>query len=161
MPPGLCYNLGMNPLLKILPPIWFALLLGAGLLIHFFVPAARVFEFGDTIIGIGLIVFGLVISMYSSSLFAKEKTEILPTSETNSVLVTYGPYNYTRNPMYVGLVAQLFGAAVWVGTLPLYICAVLFFCLFNFVIVPFEEEKLRRIFGDQYHSYRTKVRRWL
>lgn len=150
----------MNPFLKILPPIWFFLLLGAGLLVHSCVPAARVFVFGDTIIGIGLIVFGLVISMYSSSLFAKEKTEILPTSETNRFLVTYGPYNYTRNPMYLGLIAQLFGAAVWVGTLPLYVAAVLIFCLFNFVIVPFEEGKLHRIFGDQFVSYRGTVRRW-
>lgn len=151
----------MNPLIKILPPIWFFLLLGIGLLVHFFVPAARVFEFGDTIIGIGLIVFGLVFSSYSSALFAKEKTELLPTSETNRVLVTYGPYNWTRNPMYVGLIAQLLGAAVWVGTLPLYVAVVVYFCIFNFVIIPFEEGKLSRIFGERYASYRGKVRRWV
>lgn len=151
----------MNPLLRILPPVWFFGFLGAGLLVHFFVPGARVFEFGDTIIGIGLVVFGLVFAMYPSSLFAKEKTEILPTSETNRVLITYGPYRYTRNPMYVGMVAGLFGAAVWVGTLPLYAAALIYFCLFNFVIIPFEEGKLHRIFGDEYAAYRRAVRRWL
>jgi protein-S-isoprenylcysteine O-methyltransferase Ste14 len=150
----------MNPLLKILPPMWFFILLGIGLLVHFFVPAARVFDFGDTIIGIGLLVFGLVFSMYPSSIFAKEKTEILPTSETNRVLITYGPYGWSRNPMYVGMVAALLGAAVWVGTLPLYVAVVVFFCIFNFVIIPFEEGKLDRIFGEQYASYRKKVRRW-
>ncbi len=151
----------MNPFLKIVPPVWFFTLLGAGLLVHFFVPSARVFEFGDTIIGIGLLVFGLVFSMYPSSLFAKEKTEILPTSESNRVLITYGPYNYTRNPMYVGMVAALFGAAVWVGTLPLYVAAATYFCLFNFGFIPFEEAKLQRIFGEQYTEYRRRVRRWL
>ena len=151
----------MNPLLKIVPPVWFFMLLGIGLVVHFFVPAARVFYFGDTIIGIGLLVFGLVFSMYPSSLFAKEKTEILPTSETNRFLITYGPYNWTRNPMYMGMVTALFGVAVWVGTLPLYIAVLLFFCIFNFVIIPFEEAKLHRIFGEQYGAYRNKVRRWL
>ncbi len=151
----------MNPLLKILPPIWFAVLLGVGLLLHRYVPATRVFEFGDTIIGIGLIVFGLVISNYSSALFSREKTEILPTSSTNSKLITYGPYKWSRNPMYVGMLSMLFGVAVWIGTLPLYVCTVAFFCIFNFVFMPFEEAKLHRIFGDEYAAYRGKVRRWL
>jgi protein-S-isoprenylcysteine O-methyltransferase Ste14 len=151
----------MNPLLRLVPPLWFFTLLGTGLLVHFFVPAARIFEFGDMIIGIGLIVFGLVISNYSSSLFSKEKTEILPTSETNRTLITYGPYNWTRNPMYLGMVAMLFGAAVWVGTLPLYVAVVIYFCVLNFAFVPFEEAKLHRIFGDQYAAYRRTVRRWL
>lgn len=151
----------MNLVLKILPPMWFFGLLGTGLAVHFFVPAARVFQFGDTMIGIGLLVFGLVFAMYPSSLFAKEKTEILPTSESNRVLITYGPYNWSRNPMYIGMVAGLFGAAVWVGTLPLYLAAVIYFCILNFVFVPFEESKLTRIFGEQYTAYRSKVRRWL
>lgn len=151
----------MNPLVRILPPIWFVIFISTGYLVHYFVPAARVFDFGDTIIGIGLIVFGLVISNYSSVLFAREKTEILPTSATNSKLITYGPYHYTRNPMYLGMIAILFGVAAWVGTLPLYVAAVVFFCLFNFVIIPFEEGKLSRIFGEQYGTYKKKVRRWL
>lgn len=151
----------MNPLLRIVPPVWFFGLLGIGLAVHSFVPAARVFDFGNNVIGIGLIVFGMVFAMYSSSLFAKEKTEIFPTSESNRVLITYGPYSYTRNPMYVGMVAGLFGAALWVGTLPLYIAAVIYFCLFNFVIIPFEEGKLHRIFGESYSAYRLKVRRWM
>lgn len=150
----------MNPILKILPPMWFFILLSIGLLAHYYVPAARVFEFGDTMIGIGLIVFGLVFSMYPSSLFAKEKTEILPTSETNRVLITYGPYKWSRNPMYVGMVAMLLGAAVWVGTFPLYAAVVVYFCIFNFVIIPFEEGKLHRIFGEEYAAYKGKVRRW-
>lgn len=150
----------MNPLLKILPPMWFFGLLGGGLAVHYFVPAARMFQFGDTVIGIGLLVFGVVFAMYPSSLFAKEKTEILPTSETNRVLITYGPYKWSRNPMYVGMIAGLGGAAVWVGTLPLYIAVVIYFCVLNFVFIPFEEAKLHRIFGEQYAAYKGKVRRW-
>jgi protein-S-isoprenylcysteine O-methyltransferase Ste14 len=151
----------MNPLLRILPPIWFFLLLGMGLLVHLYLPAARVFTYPYPVAGILLVFAGLVLSMYASSLFSKEKTEILPTSASNSKLVTYGPFTYTRNPMYLGLVLQLLGAAIWVGTLPLFIATTAYFFLFNFVFIPFEEAKMSRIFAQDYDAYRRKVRRWL
>ncbi len=151
----------MNPLLKILPPIWFFLFLFGGLAVHYFVPSARVFDISYPIIGITLVVFGLVLPMYASSIFSKEGTEILPTSETNSKLVTYGPFKYTRNPMYLGLVTALLGVAVWVGSLPMFVAAALDFCVLNFVFIPFEEAKMSRIFGGEYENYRVKVRRWI
>lgn len=151
----------MNPLLRIVPPIWFFLLLGAGLLVHAYVPVARVFVAPYSILGIILLVFGQGFSMYASALFSKEKTEILPTSASNAKLVTYGPFAYSRNPMYLGMVLGLFGVALWVGTLPLFVAVVIFFCLLNFVFIPFEEKKLSRIFGSVYESYCHRVRRWI
>lgn len=151
----------MSYFLKILPPIWYFLFLIAGFLVHFYIPTARVFTFPYPIVGIVLLIAGQAISMYASALFAKEKTEILPTSETNRKLVTYGPFNYSRNPMYVGMVLSMLGIAVWVGTLPMFVAAVLDFCILNFVFIPFEEAKLSRIFGASYEAYRAKVRRWI
>ncbi len=148
-------------MLKILPPIWYFFFLITGLLVHFLIPAARVFTFSYPIIGIIILVAGQALSMYASSLFSKEKTEILPTSETNSKLVTYGPFNYSRNPMYLGMVVSLLGIALWVGTLPMFVAAALDFCVLNFVFIPFEESKMSRIFGASYEAYRHKVRRWL
>jgi protein-S-isoprenylcysteine O-methyltransferase Ste14 len=150
----------MNPLLKILPPIWYFIFLVSGLLVHFFVPVARVFDVSYPMIGIALFVAGQVFSMYASSLFSKEKTEILPTSATNTKLVTYGPFGYTRNPMYLGMVVSLLGVAIWVGTLPMFVAAFLDFCVLSFAFIPFEETKMSRIFGSEYDAYRQKVRRW-
>jgi protein-S-isoprenylcysteine O-methyltransferase Ste14 len=150
----------MNPLLKILPPIWYFIFLITGLLVHFFVPAARVFDVSYPAIGITLFVAGQVFSMYASSLFSKEKTEILPTSPTNTKLVTYGPFAYTRNPMYLGMLISLLGVAIWVGTLPMFVAVFLDFCVLNFAFIPFEEAKMSRIFGSEYDAYRQKVRRW-
>ena len=151
----------MNRLLKVLPPIWYFIFLVTGLLVHFFVPDARVFTFSYPIVGIVLLIAGQALSMYASSLFSREKTEILPTSTTNTKLVTYGPFAYSRNPMYLGMVLGLLGIAVWVGTLPMFVAAVLDFCILNFVFIPFEEVKMSRIFGASYDSYRHKVRRWI
>lgn len=151
----------MYTLLRIVPPAWFFFFLLLGLLVHFFVPAAHVITLSYPIVGIALLVAGLVFTMYSSSLFAKEKTEILPTSVTNRMLITYGPFHYSRNPMYLGLVIGLLGAAMWVGTLPVYLATIFYFCVLNFAFIPFEESKLSRIFGAEFEAYRQKVRRWL
>ena len=155
----------MNPLLKILPPIWFFIFLGLGLLAHFFVPASRVFDISSPlgwIAGGVLFAASFGLSLYASGIFSKEKTEILPISETNRVLVTYGPYEYTRNPMYMGMVGQLVGVALMcMGSLPLLLAALADFLVLNFVFIPFEEAKMQRLFGESYASYRSKVRRWL
>jgi protein-S-isoprenylcysteine O-methyltransferase Ste14 len=148
-------------MLKILPPIWYFIFLIAGLLVHFYIPVARVFTFSYPIVGIVLLIAGQALSMYASALFSKEKTEILPTSETNSKLVVYGPFKYSRNPMYLGMVLSLLGIAVWAGTLPMFVAAFLDFCVLNFVFIPFEERKMSRIFGASYEEYRHKVRPWI
>lgn len=148
-------------MLKIVPPIWFISFLILGLAVHFFVPAARIFSFSLPYLGVALFVASFGFTLYASSLFSKEKTEILPTSPTNRVLITYGPYKFTRNPMYLGMVGALLGVGLMVGTLPAYLIALAQFLVLNFVHIPFEEQKMARIFGEQYLTYKKKVRRWL
>ncbi len=149
---------------KVLPPIWFVLFLGSALLVHFFVPALRVFDLQvpyGTIIGLLLFFLGFYLPLWASKIFAEEKTEILPTSPTNRVLVTRGPFLFSRNPMYLGTVVMLFGIAVIIGTLPMFAAAFAQFLVMNFIFIPFEEEKMRRQFNDAFTDYTKRVRRWL
>lgn len=78
-----------------------------------------------------------------------------------SALVTHGIYQYTRNPMYVGMAMVLLGGIIRIGS-PLGIISVLFFVWYitRFQIKP-EEEMLRKIFKEEYESYCRKVRRWV
>ena len=58
--------------------------------------------------------------------------------ETSSVLVTSGPYRFTRNPMYVGLALAYLGetgALLQVWPLPL---LVLVLAYVNWCVVPVE-----------------------
>jgi protein-S-isoprenylcysteine O-methyltransferase Ste14 len=151
----------MLNLLRIYPPVWLLVLLAAAIAAHYLVPESRVFDVSYPVLGILLIVIGFAGANVASAFFRKEGTEILPTSETNSVLVTHGLYKYTRNPMYLGMVITLLGAAFIGGTLPFFLAALADFLILNFVFIPFEEKKLERIFGEQYLSYKRSVRRWL
>jgi protein-S-isoprenylcysteine O-methyltransferase Ste14 len=155
----------MNPLLKILPPIWYLLFLGAALVAHFYFPASHVFDFSDSIwfavVGGAVFLGSFALTLNASRIFAIEKTEILPTSETNKTLVTYGPYKRTRNPMYLGMVLSLIGVAIWLGTLPMFLAAFADFLVLNFVFIPFEEAKMARQFGASFEAYKKSVRRWI
>ena len=94
-------------------------------------------------------------------LFRREGTEIDPTSPTNRKLVTSGPYQFTRNPMYLGLVILTLGVALWVGAWPMFIAPVAIFATANWFHIPFEEAKMRRQFGATYEDYVERVRRWV
>jgi protein-S-isoprenylcysteine O-methyltransferase Ste14 len=92
--------------------------------------------------------------------FKEHKVAICPTDETD-YLITDGVYRLTRNPMYLGMILMLFAIAVFVGTLPFYVAAFLFFTIINWVFCPYEEDKLTRVFRQDYADYRTQVRRWI
>lgn len=73
------------------------------------------------------------------------------------VLVTTGPYAYTRNPMVLGALFVLLGIALLrrsvtaVALIPLLAgCAAAY-------LVLFEEKALRQRFGDEYEAYRRSV----
>jgi protein-S-isoprenylcysteine O-methyltransferase Ste14 len=145
--------------LKIPPPIWelVMLLLAYG--------ADRVLApsviFRSTLLAVVTGALGLLLSLWGERTFAAEGTDIIPASPTNKKLVTRGPFRYTRNPMYLGLVLIGLGFAFYFGTLPFYLVPVLLFLLCNFSFIPFEEAKMQRQFGDQYTDYLHHVRRWV
>lgn len=150
-----------SALLTIVPPIWFLSFLFLGVALHYLVPTTRLFDLSSSWAGAVLFGAGFALTLYASSIFSKEKTEILPTSPANRVLVTSGPFRFTRNPMYLGMVVALVGTALFFGSLPLYLVPVAQFLVLNFVFIPFEEQKMARQFGAAYEDYKQKVRRWL
>jgi protein-S-isoprenylcysteine O-methyltransferase Ste14 len=112
-------------------------------------------------LGILLIVLGVIAPVWAIRKFRHEGTEVSPTSPTNRQLVTVGPYRWTRNPMYLGLVVITFGIALWVGSWPMLAAPVAVFATANFVHIPHEEAKMRRQFGAAYDAYVQRVRRWV
>ena len=76
-------------------------------------------------------------------------------------LVVRGPYQYVRNPMYLGAGLALAGAALFYETAVLWAYAGGFLLLLHLFVVWYEEPTLRRTFGPDYDEYCRKVRRWL
>ena len=76
-------------------------------------------------------------------------------------LVTKGPYQFVRNPMYIGAGFALIGAALFYEFLSLLGYVGMLFVATQSFIVFYEEPTLKRTFGDEYVDYCRKVRRWL
>jgi protein-S-isoprenylcysteine O-methyltransferase Ste14 len=115
---------------------------------------------GVGIAGGALFLVGAVVAGWSLVIFRRERTTTVP-GRVSSKLVTWGPYGFSRNPMYVGLVLAYAGEAgllrqVWpLVLLPLTVAYV------NGIVIPLEESRLREVFGEEYEAYRSRVRRWL
>jgi protein-S-isoprenylcysteine O-methyltransferase Ste14 len=153
-------NSSKPSLIVVIPtPIWAALILAA----LYFVGDLLGWQSGpqSSAAGAAVIALGLAFSAWGVLTFRGVGTEVMPSSPANTALVTYGPYAVTRNPMYVGMVTISLGVALLVGAPLLFAAPVLLFLLDNFVIIPFEEAKMERQFGDAYRAYKAKVRRWI
>jgi protein-S-isoprenylcysteine O-methyltransferase Ste14 len=76
-------------------------------------------------------------------------------------LVTRGPYQFVRNPMYIGAGLALIGAALFYESLSLLGYVGILFLIVHSFVIWYEEPTLRRTFGNDYEEYCRKVRRWL
>lgn len=105
-------------------------------------------------------VVGFCLALWGERTFVHAGTELMPSSPTNSKLVTNGPFRYTRNPMYSGLLLAMFAVALYFGTWPFYAAVVLLFVLIQAAFIPFEEAKMERQFGAAFGEYKSHTRRW-
>lgn len=74
-----------------------------------------------------------------------------------SVLVTAGPYAYTRNPMVLGYLIILLGVAFLAHSPSGVVAIPILAGLFYLYIVAFEEKALVARFGADYEQYRRSV----
>ncbi len=74
-------------------------------------------------------------------------------------LVVRGPYRYSRNPMYLGVLGVIFGWSILRRGLLPYLGAVC--VIFNLFIRLYEEPHLTKIFGQDYTAYCESVPRWI
>ena len=81
--------------------------------------------------------------------------------EEPRALVLNGLYQRTRNPMYLGVTALVFGEALLLGNVALCIYTIALWIFFHGVIVFVEEPHLRVRHGEQYTVYCSRVPRWL
>lgn len=85
----------------------------------------------------------------------------VPTNRPTTALVTTGPYRFSRNPIYVGMLLLLAGVGVAVDSVWIVALAVPFALVLRFGVIAREERYLEAKFADAYRAYRARVRRWI
>ncbi|MEL6476481.1 MAG: isoprenylcysteine carboxylmethyltransferase family protein [Pseudomonadota bacterium] len=110
--------------------------------------------------GRALVLLGILLAIWSAIAFRAARTTIIP-KERPSALVETGPYQYSRNPIYVADLMILAGWCLTLGApLALILLAPFWWVLQTRFILP-EEEILTEDLGEPYLDYKSRVRRWL
>lgn len=94
--------------------------------------------------------------------FRRARTTVNPVApDTATSLVTAGPHQLSRNPMYVGMAGLLLAHAVARGN-GLAVMPVLgFVAVIDRGQIPAEEAAMAGLFGRDYAEYAARVPRWL
>ncbi|MCB1694928.1 MAG: isoprenylcysteine carboxylmethyltransferase family protein [Pseudomonadales bacterium] len=144
----------------IYPPVWLLLGLIAIFALNELYPLSRFTGLPAQLVGGAIIVVGLVLLVVANGLFVRAGTDIIPFRNV-STLVTGGVYRYTRNPMYLGMVAVLLGCAITVGAASALLVPLVFAVIIQARFIVPEEQMLRSAFPEQYPAYCQRVRRWM
>lgn len=110
---------------------------------------------GPGITGVSFIVF------WWSVITMRMAGATLPTHKPSTVIVSHGPYRFSRNPIYVAMLLLIIGIACWLNSAWFLVVAPVFVGLITAGVIVREEQYLSEKFGSEYDSYRTRVRRWL
>ena len=125
-------------------------------------PSANLPLPGRRLIALVALLGGIAVFVAGGVEFKRAKTTVNPlTPEKTASIVSTGVYRLTRNPMYLGMATALLGVALWWGSAPGFLL-VAAFCAYitRFQIQP-EERALSALFGEQFITYMSQVRRWI
>ena len=145
---------------RLVPPVYLLLSILAMAGLDRLFPVATVLRPPFSYLGAALMGLGLAVAGAAALRFEHYGTSVHPFHQPTA-LVTDGPYRFTRNPMYLGMVFALLGIAVWLGSLTPFVVIPVFASLIQRGFIRNEERRLTDAFGPSYVEYRRRVRRWL
>ncbi len=148
-----------GPIFVLPPPVYFAVAFAGAMLLHALVPL----PFPDfpwrIILGTGLLVIAIIGLGVLVGSFRKRRTTLNPFGSPATLLVD-GPYRFSRNPMYLGLVAAYLGGCLLAQSVWPILLLTIPLAILSRVVIPYEEASLRTVFGADYDAYCARVGRW-
>ena len=145
---------------RVMPTSWLLIALAAMAALRLVFPIATVIPGPWGLAGIVLLALGVAMNLAADRAFHKAGTTVKPFEES-SALLTSGVFRLTRNPMYLGFVLVLAGAAALLGSLTPWLVVPAFAVLIDRMYITVEERMLAAKFGPAWQEYSRKTRRWL
>ena len=99
----------------------------------------------------------ILLSTYLTMRNAIRGSEGYDASSRTEPLVILGPHRHVRHPLYFTVILLWLGWWLLLDYTFLLFMTFLFFIWFTLVVIRFEEQELRTIFGNQYEAYIRKV----
>ncbi|MHA7864692.1 methyltransferase family protein [Flagellimonas marinaquae] len=147
--------------LKVPPALVMLIFGGLMYVLDLLLPVGEFDFFGKRLLMLFLFGLGLAVILISVIQFFINKTTTDPLHlYKSSKLVTNGIYNFTRNPMYLGMLLFLLAFGLKLGNAFNTLLAAGFVSYMNHFQIKPEEEALKKQFGQEYSIYCKLTRRW-
>jgi protein-S-isoprenylcysteine O-methyltransferase Ste14 len=113
-----------------------------------------------TVGAVTLLIIGFIIRVWAALYFYEQGMAVIRL-EPQEKLFTAGPYNFSRNPLYLGGNVFIFlGAVLFLGS-PSGVALTAIAIAATDLMIRREEKQLAREFGQGWISYKARVRRWI
>ena len=153
--------------IPIFPPLASLFLTGCGLLFWYITGERYKFIQPDTLASslparVGIFFILTIIGIKIAKSCRQSLVEVATESNFQPVIkiCDIGLYSKGRNFMYVAVLLIHFGLAVAFDTCWLLISMICMFLYLNYIVIPVEENMLRKQFGTTYVKYCDRVPRW-
>lgn len=142
------------------PPLIYVIPLGIGLYLNRANPFPIMPAPFAKPIGTAFLALGVILTLSALVLFLRKRTSVIPYRPTTAIIQS-GPFRLTRNPVYLADTLLYIGVALFMNTAwPLLLLPLVLLIVHRGVILR-EERYLEQRFGDEYISYKSRVRRWI
>lgn len=142
-----------------IPPTYFYICIVFNIATLFVPGIEQVIKFPINLLGTLIMILGVY--MIGSTHYYLKRYNTAENFNKSTHVIENGLYKYSRNPMYLGALIFLTGLAVLIGTILGFVSPMFMFVVFNFMFIPYEEEKMKKELGEKYLIYKTRVRRWI
>lgn len=123
-------------------------------------PIVRLIAWPWNLAGVGIAAAGGLLALLAHRQFVRADTPVKP-FEKSTALVQSGPFRFTRNPMYLGMLLILLGLFWGLGALSPVVVPPAFLVAIHHRFVKREELEMELQFRSDYLDYKHRVRRWI
>jgi protein-S-isoprenylcysteine O-methyltransferase Ste14 len=113
-----------------------------------------------TMLGLAVALGGLALDLWALVTMRRADTNILP-NKAADLLVTWGPFRFSRNPIYLANTVLLSGIGLTFDNLWFVVCALVAALAVDRLAIRREERHLAARFGTAWAEYSAKTPRWL
>jgi len=106
-------------------------------------------------LGVLLVFLGIAIALWARFHLGRNWSN-RPAIKAGQELVTDGPYQYVRHPIYTGILLAIIGWILISG--PIWILGLIGFLVMIIYRIPIEEGFMTELFPDQYMAYKAKTK---
>ena len=143
-----------------LPPLVYLAAIGAGFVVDWLIPVRGLSLETQLFVGVPIMVLALTLVLVSAWELHRAGTSPLHERPTTRVIAR-GLYVLSRNPIYVAMTLGNIGVAIVADRVWVLAATVIAVLVIDRMVIAREEAFLTAKFGDDYLSYKARVRRWI